>query len=107
MKVLAVAGFTTGLLLGLFILGSLKNPVRSTSALVGMVCGFVAVLLVWLPTLTPVADVMRATLPNLFPADTTKPIALAWPGYAPIGAGTTVLVASIVNRSPRMIIRGL
>ncbi len=93
MKVLAVAGFTTGLLLGLFILGSLKNPVSSTSALIGMVCGFVAVLLVWLPTLTPVADVMRANLPNLFPADTTKPIALAWPWYAPIGAGTTVLVA--------------
>ncbi|HEX3148690.1 MAG TPA: sodium/solute symporter [Gemmataceae bacterium] len=79
-KVLAVAGFTTGLLLGLFVLGSLRRPVRSGAALVGLTCGFVAVLAVWLP--------------SQFQA---KPL-LAWPWFAPLGAGTTVMVGLIVNR---------
>jgi solute:Na+ symporter, SSS family len=84
-RVLAVAGFTTGLLLGLFVLGSLRRPVRSGAALAGMVCGFAAVLAVWLPSL-PVFD--------------GKPI-LAWPWFAPLGAGTTVLVGLAVNRLAR------
>jgi hypothetical protein len=84
-QVLAVAGFTTGLLLGLFILGSLRRPVRSSSALVGMLCGFLAVLGVWLPS-----------LPWVYGA----PV-LAWPWYAPIGTGTTVLVALVVNEFRR------
>src|SRR3954470_9021732 len=50
-QVLTVAGFTTGLLLGLFVLGSLRRPVRSGAALAGMVCGFATVLAVWLPSL--------------------------------------------------------
>jgi Na+/proline symporter len=78
-QVLAVAGFTTGLLLGLFVLGSLRRPVRSTAALVGMVCGFAAVLSVWVPS-----------------QFLDKPL-LAWPWFAPLGAGTTVLVALAVN----------
>jgi solute:Na+ symporter, SSS family len=78
-QVLTVAGFTTGLLLGLFILGSFRRPVRSWAALTGMVCGFVTVLVVWLPTVYG------------------KPALVAWPWYAPIGTGTTVLVALIVN----------
>src|SRR5262245_54413272 len=49
-KVLMVAGFTTGLLLGLFILGSLRRPVRSSAALAGLVCGFIAVVVVWVPS---------------------------------------------------------
>ena len=84
-QVLAVAGFTTGLLLGLFVLGSLRRPVRSGAALAGMVCGFVAVLAVWLPSL-PVFD--------------GKPI-LAWPWFAPLGAGTTVVVALLADRVGR------
>ena len=77
-RVLAVAGATFGLVLGLFVLGSMRNPVTSRSALVGLVAGAVAVLGVWLPTAlgTPV---------------------LAWPWFAPVGAGTTVLVALILN----------
>ncbi len=78
-KVLAVAGFTTGLLLGLFILGSLRRPVQSWAALTGLVCGFLAVLAVWLPS------------------SFGKPV-LAWPWFAPVGTGTTVIVALIVNR---------
>jgi Na+/proline symporter len=77
-KVLAVAGFTTGLLLGLFILGSLRVKVASSAALIGLVCGFVAVLSVWLP------------------AQFGNPI-LAWPWFAPVGTGTTVLVALLYN----------
>lgn len=77
-QVLAVAGFTTGLLLGLFLLGSLRRPVRSGAALTGLVCGFLVVLVVY------------------FAPYYWKPL-LAWPWFAPIGAGTTVMVALIVD----------
>jgi solute:Na+ symporter, SSS family len=90
-QVLTVAGFTTGLLLGLFVLGSLRRPVRSGAALVGMVCGFVAVFLVWLPSTKLTAEV--GWLPDFY----RQPI-LAWPWFAPLGAGTTVLVALIADR---------
>ena len=76
--VLSVAGFTTGLILGLFVLGSLRRPVQSWAALTGMLCGFLAVLSVWLPSVfgTPL---------------------LAWPWFAPVGTGTTVVVALVVD----------
>jgi SSS family transporter len=77
-QVLAVAGFTTGMILGLFLLGSRRQPVTSAAALTGFVVGFLAVLFVWLPS------VWGATL-------------LAWPWYAPIGTATTVVVALLVN----------
>jgi Na+/proline symporter len=78
-RVLAVAGFTTGMVLGLFLLGSMRRRVRSGSALVGLVAGFAVVTAVWLPS------VWGKTL-------------LAWPWYAPIGAVVTVLVAQAVDR---------
>jgi SSS family transporter len=77
-QVLAVAGFTTGLLLGLFLLGGMKRPVRSWAALAGLVVGFLAVLGVWLPS------VFGSPL-------------LAWPWFAPVGAGTTVATALALN----------
>lgn len=77
-QVLAVAGFTTGLLLGLFLLGSMRRPVRSWAALVGLVVGFLAVLGVWLPSAFG------------------SPL-LAWPWFAPVGAGTTVVTALALN----------
>jgi SSS family transporter len=85
--VLSVAGFTTGLVLGLFVLGSMRNPVPSWAALTGMMCGFLAVLGVWLPSLfgSPV---------------------LAWPWFAPVGTGTTVLVALLANRMAAATHRG-
>ena len=49
-QVLSVAGFTTGMILGLFLLGSLRRPVGSRAALAGVVVGFGTVLLVWLTT---------------------------------------------------------
>jgi SSS family transporter len=48
-RVLAVAGFTTGLILGLFFLGLFRKPVTGGAAIAGLVVGFVAVLLAWLP----------------------------------------------------------
>jgi Na+/proline symporter len=77
-QVLSVAGFTTGVVLGLFLLGSLRRPVSSPAALAGMAAGFAAVLAVWLPT------VWGTTL-------------LAWPWFAPVGATTTVAVGLLVN----------
>jgi SSS family transporter len=77
--VLGVAGFTTGMVLGLFLLGRMRRPVRSAAALTGLVVGFLAVFAVWLPS------VWGQTL-------------LAWPWYAPIGTATTVAVALAVNR---------
>jgi len=77
-QVFTVAGFTTGMILGLFLLGSLRRPVPSWAALVGLVAGFVVVFIVWLPPLW-------------------KDSRLAWPWYAPIGTVTTVVVALVVN----------
>jgi SSS family transporter len=77
-QVLTVAGFTTGMILGLFLLGSLRRPVPSWAALVGLVAGFVVVFLMWLPPLW---------------GDNR----LAWPWYAPVGTITTVATALIVN----------
>jgi SSS family transporter len=78
-QVMAVAGFSMGLLLGLFILGSFRRVVRPGAALVGLVCGFLAVLAVWLPAVVG------------------KPV-LAWPWYAPVGTGATVLAALLADR---------
>lgn len=95
-RVLAVAGFTTGLILGLFLLGRMRRPVPSWAAAVGLVAGFVAVLAVWLPTLGPVDAWLRGMLPDTIGPD--KKITLAWPWYAPVGAGVTVLVALLAGR---------
>jgi SSS family transporter len=78
-EVLKVAGFTTGMILGLFLLGSLRRPVSSRAALAGLMAGFIAVSLVWLPSLW-------------------TQNALAWPWYAPIGTITTVAVALALDR---------
>lgn len=89
-QVLAVAGFTTGLLLGLFLLGSMKRPVRSWAAIAGLVCGFATVFAVWLPSSGLTADL---AVPVFY-----RRALLAWPWFAPVGAGTTVLVALVLNR---------
>jgi hypothetical protein len=92
--VLSVAGLTTGLILGLFILGSLRKPVASDAALTGLVCGLLAVLAVWLPSTGLTAE--YEWLPDVY----RKPI-LAWPWFAPVGTVTTVLVALGLNRFAR------
>jgi SSS family transporter len=77
-QVFTVAAFTTGMVLGLFLLGRLPRPVRPGAALAGLVAGFVAVGLVWLPVFS------GGSL-------------LAWPWYAPVGTVTTVIVALALN----------
>lgn len=77
-QVLSVAGLTTGMVLGLFLLGSLRRPVGSGAALTGLAVGFLVVLGVWLPELWDVR-------------------LLAWPWFAPVGAGVTILVALLTN----------
>jgi SSS family transporter len=80
--VLAVAGFTTGMVLGLFVLGRSRRPVASWAALTGLVAGFLMVFAVWLP-------------PRL------GYVGLAWPWYAPIGTCVTVVVALAVQTASR------
>jgi SSS family transporter len=75
-RVMAVAGLTTGLLLGLFVLGSLPRPAPSWAALLGLCIAAVTVSAVWVP-----------------PTLGLTPAWLGWPWYAPLGAGTTVGVA--------------
>ncbi len=77
-QVLAVAAVTTGLILGLFLLGSLRQPARSGAALAGMTVGFITAGYLWLRWATG------------------GPL-VAWPWFAPVGAGTTVAVALVVN----------
>lgn len=67
--VLAVAGFTTGVVLGLFLLGTLRRRADSAIALVALVLGFCTVLALWLGK------------------------TVAWPWYAPVGTLVTLAVA--------------
>jgi Na+/proline symporter len=68
-QVLTVAGFTTGMVLGLFALGRLPRPTSSRSAMVGLAVGFATVSAVWWAGW------------------------MAWPWFALIGTLTTVAVA--------------
>jgi SSS family solute:Na+ symporter len=77
-QVLSVAAVTTGLILGLFILGSLRRPVRSEAALVGMVTGFAITGTFWVFWVAG------------------SPIT-AWPWFAVIGTLTTVFAALLTN----------
>jgi Na+/proline symporter len=90
-QVLAVAGLTTGLVLGLFILGSARRPVPSRAALAGLLAGAVAVLAVFRPS-RQLIDRYPDWVPTFF----REPI-LAWPWYAPVGAAVTVLVAYLLS----------
>jgi SSS family transporter len=79
--VLAVAGWSTGIVLGLFVLGSFRRPVSSAAALAGVVAGAGAVA-----ALQPWAK---------------EPL-LAWPWYAPVGTLTTVAVATVLDMVTRV-----
>jgi SSS family transporter len=100
-QVLRVAGFTTGMILGLFLLGSVRRPVRSGAALTGLVAGFLTVLLVWLPAanknLVPWLGRVwgETSIPRLLVIWAAFP--LAWPWYAVIGTATTVMVALLAD----------
>ena len=73
-SVLTVAGWSTGIVLGLFVLGGFRRPVGSVAALVAVVVAALGVTLVWART------------------------KLAWPWYAPVGCLTTVVMGLVVDR---------
>jgi Na+/proline symporter len=77
-QVLAVASVTLGLILGLFVLGSLRKPVRSGAALVGLVFGF-------------------AVAGGLWASQAAGRPLVAWPWLAPAGTVTTTIMALILN----------
>ncbi|MDT8342284.1 MAG: sodium:solute symporter, partial [Longimicrobiales bacterium] len=72
---LAVTSLVAGGLLGAFALGLFSRRADGVSVRVGMVAGIGAVALLWLLART----------------------AVAWPWYAPIGCGVTVLVGSLLG----------
>lgn len=74
---LGVAGFTTGVILGLFLLGRLPRVVGSAAAVVGLVGGFAVVFAVWLKT------------------------PLAWPWYPLVGTLMTMAIALVIDRLDR------
>ncbi len=76
-SVLAIAGFTTGLLLGLFLLGLRRLPVSEKSALLGFSIG------------------LSVTTYVAFATD------VAWPWYAIIASSSTLLGGMLVNRVNR------
>lgn len=102
-QVLKVAGMTTGLLLGLFILGQAKRPVSSRAAIIGLIVGFVVVLLIWLPEglgMLATKDGQGILRLRLFGIDLSERYLkslIAWPWFALIGAGTTVIVAKLAD----------
>ena len=73
-SVLKIAGFTTGTILGLFLLARMTRPVGSRPALIGLVAGFLTILSIWLLT------------------------SLAWPWYPLVGTLSTVAVALFFDR---------
>lgn len=79
---LAIAGFTTGILLGLFVLGNLTKDVGQGAALTGMAAGVAAV--------TFAKFGVPAVWPDVPP--------LAWPWFALVGSTTTFLVGLAAGR---------
>jgi SSS family transporter len=101
-QVLRVAGFTTGMILGLFLLGSLRRPVRSGAALTGLIAGSFTVSLVWIPSAANQA--LSAWFGKIWGEESIpRPLLiwaeypLAWPWYAVIGTLSTVAVALLAN----------
>jgi hypothetical protein len=72
--VLAIAGFTTGILLGVFLLGMLSRQVDERSALAGLAGGLVAMTAIQMGT------------------------TLAWPWFALVGSFLTAGIGLLASR---------
>ena len=72
---LAIAGFSSGMLVGVFALGVLTQRVGQVSAMIGMIEG------------TMVLGMVKFWTP------------IAWPWYAPIGAAATISFGLIASMS--------
>jgi solute:Na+ symporter, SSS family len=83
---LAIAGFTAGILLGVFVLGQIRLPITERGAICGMLSGILL--------LCAVRFVPRF-------ADETWPVflqqRLAWPWYPVVGSITTVLIGLLAS----------
>ena len=95
---LAIAGFSAGLLLGVFFLGVFTKFVDERACLFGLACGLTVLLCIHfvLPRLEVNLD-WPITL-------SLRPIRIAWPWYALIGASTTFScgwLAAIIRRQNR------
>jgi SSS family transporter len=80
---LSIAGFTAGILFGVFLLGLLPWRISPAGAVTGMLAGLAVLLAV---KFGPVY------LPQMFP------VAIAWPWYPVIGSLTTVGVGAAVSQ---------
>jgi len=77
-NVMAIAGFTTGIILGVFILGVLTKTVQQRSALIGLVTGLLLMMAVALGT------------------------DLAWTWFSLLGSATTFAVGWAASRLPAL-----
>jgi SSS family transporter len=85
-QVLAVAGLTIGLILGVFLIGTFHRSIAPRAVLVGLLVGLATVLTVW------AWSEFRQHL-----SDPWNRFQLAWPWFAPLGALTTLGVALLAN----------
>jgi solute:Na+ symporter, SSS family len=92
---LTIAGYSAGLLLGLFLLGVLTKNVNGSHALSGAACGLTVLLLIQfvLPELT-----RSATLDS--------GVRVAWPWFALIGSSVTFFVGWALSITSRFFTRG-
>ncbi|MCA9037779.1 MAG: sodium:solute symporter [Planctomycetaceae bacterium] len=87
--VLAIAGFSAGLLLGLFILGTATKRVGQTCAMAGLLSGTLALLIL------KFGRSMHLEVP----------VELAWPWYPVVGAFVTVLAGLIFEQIRRLFLQ--
>jgi SSS family transporter len=85
-QVLAVAGLTIGLILGVFLIGTFHRSIAPRAVLVGLLVGLTTVLTVW------ALSEFRSHMP-----EPLNGFQLAWPWFAPLGAITTFGVALLAN----------
>jgi Na+/proline symporter len=85
-QVLAVAGLTIGLILGVFLIGTYFRSIAPRAVLIGLVVGLVVVLGVW------ALSEFRGHMPEPLTG-----FQVAWPWFAPLGAATTIGMAIVVN----------
>jgi Na+/proline symporter len=83
---LAIAGFTSGILLGVFCLGLLPVRVTPTGALIGMASGLLVLMCVRFGPALPWSV-----------AQSVFRVSVAWPWYPVIGSMTTVAVGTLVS----------
>ncbi len=94
--VLAIAGFTTGIILGVFFLGVLTRDVDQRSALVGLLTGLI--LMSWLKFGPQIYSLFGLAFE---PSGWQRLHLLAWPYYTIVGAVTTFLVGWLTARFTR------